>query len=310
MSRKKISELTPVSKLTGSELVPLALGGQNYSFTPEQVREFVVGAVNNFTGSNRFQTGKFSVGDIAFTGSEEIRWNKNLAENWQRGLSWVNETAEASSVAVSGFINVGDKLGNRFHVSLNGDTSTTYSFGVDMLTVPDNISIHTVSGSRVIDQTTSTTQIGSTSKDVALYSGKSNLVHVRGATQYDIWDKYNLPSPAQKDVANTFTTTQTVKVTNTNIPIVMNYAASGATDVFVRLQLEGVSKGGVGYSTTAGTYLYNYEGTNFLGLFSDGAYVGKGSTKEKLLTEADITTLEEKITALEARIAALEGGQA
>lgn len=112
---------------------------------------------------------------------------------------------------------------------------------------------------------------------------------------------------------NTFTTTQTIKVTYTNIPIVMNYAASGATDVFVRLQLEGVNKGAVGYSTTAGTYLYNYEGTNFLGLFRDGAYVGKGSTKEKVATEttvdAKVAALQEKITALEARIATLEGGQ-
>lgn len=512
MAGKKISELTPISKLTGSELVPLAQNGQNYSFTPEQVRALVEEAVNNFTGINSFQTGKFSVGNIAFTGSEEIRWNENLAENWQRGLSWVDEKTEASSVAVGGFINVSDKLSNHFYVSLNGDASTTYSLGTDTMTVPDEFNLRSKSNYRLIDITQDAIRIASSEKPAFIYTDASDIRHSRNGTLYNIWDSYNLPNPALKtdlssylpltggdltgnlyipsdcdgsalkgiavhvdeegetdyrcvlarctlnstvstivgdglsrmilrtddsvgeniihyaknasgtfveypvwdtrnlpnpasinkvsftdltdtttnqtqeelqaildkamdttnalyvdepedqmggmliptlnmyqvngddvmaiiqlpplatqneghvyltyrdcnltktggtitkewvqtkglclttdeyeqlvlkNVTNTFTSAQVIQTTSSNVPLLINYAASGATEVLLRMQLEGVTKGTLGYSTTNGTFIYDYATTSYVAIKSDGAYYGKESSMKKILVDGD-----------------------
>ena len=512
MAGKKISELTPISKLTGSELVPLAQNGQNYSFTPEQVRALVEEAVNNFTGINSFQTGKFSVGNIAFTGSEEIRWNENLAENWQRGLSWVDEKTEASSVAVGGFINVSDKLSNHFYVSLNGDASTTYSLGTDTMTVPDEFNLRSKSNYRLIDITQDAILIASSEKPAFICTDASDIRHSRNETLYNIWDSYNLPNPALKtdlssylpltggdltgnlyipsdcdgsalkgiavhvdeegetdyrcvlarctlnstvstivgdglsrmilrtddsvgeniihyaknasgtfveypvwdtrnlpnpvsinkvsftdltdtttnqtqeelqaildkamdttnalyvdepedqmggmliptlnmyqvngddvmaiiqlpplatqneghvyltyrdcnltktggtitkewvqtkglclttdeyehlvlkNVTNTFTSAQVIQTTSSNVPLLINYAASGATEVLLRMQLEGVTKGTLGYSTTNGTFIYDYATTSYVAIKSDGAYYGKESSMKKILVDGD-----------------------
>lgn len=512
MAGKKISELTPISKLTGSELVPLAQNGQNYSFTPEQVRALVEEAVNNFTGINSFQTGKFSVGNIAFTGSEEIRWNENLAENWQRGLSWVDEKTEASSVAVGGFINVSDKLSNHFYVSLNGDASTTYSLGTDTMTVPDEFNLRSKSNYRLIGITQDAIRIASSEKPAFIYTDASDIRHSRNGTLYNIWDSYNLANPALKtdlssylpltggdltgnlyipsdcdgsalkgiavhvdeegetdyrcvlarctlnstvstivgdglsrmilrtddsvseniihyaknasgtfveypvwdtrnlpnpasinkvsftdltdtttnqtqeelqaildkamdttnalyvdepedqmggmliptsnmyqvngddvmaiiqlpplvtqneghvyltcrdcnltktggtitkewvqtkglclttdeyeqlvlkNVTNTFTSAQVIQTTSSNVPLLINYAASGATEVLLRMQLEGVTGGTLGYSTTNGTFIYDYATTSYVAIKSDGAYYGKESSMKKILVDGD-----------------------
>lgn len=512
MAGKKISELTPISKLTGSELVPLAQNGQNYSFTPEQVRALVEEAVNNFTGINSFQTGKFSVGNIAFTGSEEIRWNENLAENWQRGLSWVDEKTGASSVAVGGFINVSDKLSNHFYVSLNGDASTTYSLGTDTMTVPDEFNLRSKSNYRLIDITQDAIRIASSEKPAFIYTDASDIRHSRNGTLYNIWDSYNLANPALKtdlssylpltggdltgnlyipsdcdgsalkgiavhvdeegetdyrcvlarctlnstvstivgdglsrmilrtddsvgeniihyaknasgtfveypvwdtrnlpnpasinkvsftdltdtttnqtqeelqaildkamdttnalyvdepedqmggmliptsnmyqvngddvmaiiqlpplvtqneghvyltcrdcnltktggtitkewvqtkglclttdeyeqlvlkNVTNTFTSAQVIQTTSSNVPLLINYAPSGATEVLLRMQLEGVTKGTLGYSTTNGTFIYDYATTSYMAIKSDGAYYGKESSMKKILVDGD-----------------------
>lgn len=83
--------------------------------------------------------------------------------------------------------------------------------------------------------------------------------------------------------------------------------ASGATEILVRLQLEGSTKGALGNSVTNGTFLYDYTTTSYLAIKADGAYYGKESSMEKIVTESTITTLTKQITNLEQRIATLEG---
>lgn len=82
-------------------------------------------------------------------------------------------------------------------------------------------------------------------------------------------------------------TGQTTISTTTQIPLVLNYAASGGTECYMRFNLNGTASGAVGTLSSKGTYLYTYSGNKYIFLRSDGAYFGTDSSDSRLLTTAD-----------------------
>lgn len=73
-----------------------------------------------------------------------------------------------------------------------------------------------------------------------------------------------------------------------SVPLIINNSVSGGTDCFVRFNLAGTANGAVGFLSSKGTYLYNYSGSKYLFLKSDGVYFGTASSDAKLLTSADL----------------------
>lgn len=73
-----------------------------------------------------------------------------------------------------------------------------------------------------------------------------------------------------------------------SVPLIINNSVSGGTDCFVRFNLAGTANGAVGFLSSKGTYLYNYSGSKYLFLKSDGVYFGTTSSDVKLLTSADL----------------------
>lgn len=73
-----------------------------------------------------------------------------------------------------------------------------------------------------------------------------------------------------------------------SVPLIINNSVSSGTDCFVRFNLAGTANGAVGFLSSKGTYLYNYSGSKYLFLKSDGVYFGTASSDAKLLTSADL----------------------
>ena len=76
----------------------------------------------------------------------------------------------------------------------------------------------------------------------------------------------------------------------TQVPLILNYAASGGTECYMRFNINGTTYGSVGFLSSKGTYLYNYSSSKYLFLKSDGVYFGTASSDAKLLTSADLSS--------------------
>lgn len=107
-----------------------------------------------------------------------------------------------------------------------------------------------------------------------LYTGSSLGNTVRVATLTDLGGYLPL-------------TGGTISAAN-SVPLIINNSVSGGTDCFVRFNLAGTANGAVGFLSSKGTYLYNYSGSKYLFLKSDGVYFGTTSSDVKLLTSADL----------------------
>lgn len=84
-------------------------------------------------------------------------------------------------------------------------------------------------------------------------------------------------------------TGQTTISTTTQTPLILNYAASGGTECYIRFNLNGTASGAVGTLSSKGTYLYNYSGNKYLFLKSDGVYFGTDSSDVRLATLTDLS---------------------
>lgn len=107
-----------------------------------------------------------------------------------------------------------------------------------------------------------------------LYTGSSLGNTVRVATLTDLGGYLPL-------------TGGTISAAN-SVPLIINNSVSSGTDCFVRFNLAGTANGAVGFLSSKGTYLYNYSGSKYLFLKSDGVYFGTTSSDVKLLTSADL----------------------
>jgi hypothetical protein len=71
--------------------------------------------------------------------------------------------------------------------------------------------------------------------------------------------------------------------------LILNNTNSSETESFIRVQLNGTSKAAIGFLSSIGSYIYNYESNKYLFVGTDGAYLGNTISKAKLLTSADLS---------------------
>lgn len=112
---------------------------------------------------------------------------------------------------------------------------------------------------------------------------------------YELWDKYNLPTPASTtDLANYLpliggTLTGTLKINSGGPePLVINNSAS-AGEAYVVTKTQGTTRGAMGWSSSLGMFLQDSRGYTF-SMKADGVYFGaSSSTLTKLLTSTDLS---------------------
>lgn len=71
--------------------------------------------------------------------------------------------------------------------------------------------------------------------------------------------------------------------------LILNNTNSSETESFIKVQLNGTSKAAIGFLSSIGSYIYNYESNKYLFVGTDGAYLGDTISKAKLLTSADLS---------------------
>ena len=71
--------------------------------------------------------------------------------------------------------------------------------------------------------------------------------------------------------------------------LILNNTNSSETESFIKVQLNGTSKAAIGFLSSIGSYIYNYESKKYLFVGTDGAYFGNTISKAKLLTSADLS---------------------
>lgn len=71
--------------------------------------------------------------------------------------------------------------------------------------------------------------------------------------------------------------------------LILNNTNSSETESFIKVQLNGTSKAAIGFLSSIGSYIYNYESKKYLFVGTDGAYLGNTISKAKLLTSADLS---------------------
>lgn len=112
---------------------------------------------------------------------------------------------------------------------------------------------------------------------------------------YELWDKYNLPTPASTtDLANYLpliggTLTGTLKINSGGPePLVINNSAS-AGEAYVVTKTQGTTRGVMGWNSSLGMFLQDSRGYTF-SMKADGVYFGaSSSTLTKLLTSTDLS---------------------
>lgn len=71
--------------------------------------------------------------------------------------------------------------------------------------------------------------------------------------------------------------------------LILNNTNSSETESFIKVQLNGTSKAAIGFLSSIGSYIYNYESNKYLFVGTDGAYLGNTISKAKLLTSSDLS---------------------
>ena len=71
--------------------------------------------------------------------------------------------------------------------------------------------------------------------------------------------------------------------------LILNNTNSSETESFIKVKLNGTSKAAIGFLSSIGSYIYNYESNKYLFVGTDGAYLGNTISKAKLLTSADLS---------------------
>lgn len=264
---------------------------------------------NAFTGMNSFVGGQFSVGGFSVAGTGSFGWSESVSGAWARECYfYVGNPSTSPVIAFGGYGNASTNSINYAYIRVGEDgyANASYKFYPTKLVIPAAGWSINDGLNNAFELTENSTVVGRLSTPLYLKGNNTDLFHSKNLANYKIWDASNLPDPARTSISNVFTMGQTINSQN-NVPLLLNYSASGATEILVRLQLEGSTKGALGNSVTNGTFLYDYTTTSYLAIKADGAYYGKESSMEKIVTESTITTLTKQITNLEQRIATLEG---
>lgn len=166
-------------------------------------------ANQTFTGLNTF-TKKITVGSltpsqILLDPSNEIVYRYASTEV-SRGYSISLGTLDNIRKFTYGGYYSASKNEEYAYLSLPGQTwdASTYKFYANSLRVPYQWSIDGPDGAAIIwSQTSEIVNLGRAAGTTRIRSGNTDLIHTKGSTEYIIWDKSNLPTPATStDLAN------------------------------------------------------------------------------------------------------------
>lgn len=163
---------------------------------------------NTFTGNNTFQAGKFNVGPLTVTSSGTLLLNIDspAGSSWSRNLIFRANNDITSSIVFGGYNSVDNTNLGYAYIGI-GDVNYSkaqYKFYANSLRVPYQWSIDGPDGAAIIwSQTSEIVNLGRAAGTTKIRSGNTDLIHTKGSTEYIIWDKSNLPTPASKtDLAN------------------------------------------------------------------------------------------------------------
>lgn len=156
---------------------------------------------NTFTGNNTFQAGKFNVGPFGVTSSGSLLINISTpaGSGWARNLIF-RANSDSTSSSIFGGYNIVDNTSAGFAYIGIGDvvpSTAQYKFYANSLRVPYKWSIDGPDGSAILwSQTSEIVNLGRAAGTTKIRSGNTDLIHTKGSTEYIIWDKSNLPTPA------------------------------------------------------------------------------------------------------------------
>lgn len=163
---------------------------------------------NVFTGNNTFQAGKFNVGPFEVTSSGSLLSNINTPAGsaWSRSLVFRANNDIPSSLVFGGYNSVDNTSIGYVYIGIGDINYQTaqYKFYANSLRVPYQWSIDGPDGSSILwSQTSEIVNLGRAAGTTKIRSGNTDLIHTKGSTEYIIWDKSNLPTPASTtDLAN------------------------------------------------------------------------------------------------------------
>lgn len=156
---------------------------------------------NTFTGNNTFQAGKFNVGPfkVASSGSLLSNISSPVGSAWSRNLVFRANNDILSSLEFGGYNSVDNTSIGYAYIGIGDVTYSTaqYKFYANSLKVPYKWSIDGPDGSAILwSQTSEIVNLGRAAGTTKIRSGNTDLIHTKGSTEYIIWDKSNLPTPA------------------------------------------------------------------------------------------------------------------
>ena len=163
---------------------------------------------NTFTGNNTFQAGKFNVGPFEVTSSGSLLSNISspAGSAWSRSLVFRANNDIPSSLVFGGYNSVDNTSIGYVYIGIGDINYQTaqYKFYANSLRVPYQWSIDGPDGSAILwSQTSEIVNLGRAAGTTKIRSGNTDLIHTKGSTEYIIWDKSNLPTPATStDLAN------------------------------------------------------------------------------------------------------------
>lgn len=167
-----------------------------------------LGSNQTFTGNNTFQAGKFNVGPVEITSSGSLLLNISspAGSAWSRNLVFKANSDLTSSIVFGGYNSVDNTSIGYAYIGIRDVTYSTaqYKFYANSLKVPYKWSIDGPDGSAILwSQTSEIVNLGRATGTTKIRSGNTDLIHTKGSTEYIIWDKSNLPTPATStDLAN------------------------------------------------------------------------------------------------------------
>lgn len=168
-----------------------------------------LGVDQTFTGLNTF-TKKTIIGNtvspqILLDPANEIKYRYASTEVSRGYTIALGNNNNIREFTFGGYYSA-SKSSEYAYLSLPGqewDTST-YKFYANSLRVPYQWSIDGPDGAAIIwSQTSEIVNLGRAAGTTKIRSGNTDLIHTKGSTEYIIWDKSNLPTPATStDLAN------------------------------------------------------------------------------------------------------------
>lgn len=270
---------------------------------------------NTFTGTNSFESGKFSVGGFAVSSSDQlfVRFTAASDSIWGKGITWIRDNVTTSAIKIGACGNADIPSFAWIAIGSQEYNDAQYKFYSSSLRVPTAFSIQ--SGDSTLVSSNDTNMVfGDTTRTCYLRSNNSSLLHNKNNTNYVIWDASNLSDPVTKSGDNIFTGNNTFtagkfnvgvfSINNLSLLTVDVGANAGAWSRYLRFMSGNATLGATygAYSSSDGSINYAWIGvgdvgydsaqykftSNRLATPSEWELLDKGTSKALILYNSEI----------------------